>query len=78
MLLNTELWLAEPASATARDSGSGFGEGLTGAAAARRYAARTAQSPRAHSTSLLQGMHRSMLAPDSNASMVDIEKAAQG
>ncbi|CAK0786536.1 Histone deacetylase 19 [Coccomyxa viridis] len=68
----------EPVSATARDSGSGLGEGLTGAAAARRYAARTAQSPRAHSTSLLQGMHRSILAPDSNTSMVDIEKAAQG
>lgn len=65
----------EPVSATARDSGSGFGEGATGAAAARRY---TGQSPRAHSSSLLQGMHRSLLAPDSNTTAIDIEKAAQG
>ena len=72
------LLYAEPVSATARDSGSGFGDGLTAAAAARRYAARTPQTPRAHITSLLQGMHRSMLAPDSNTSMMDIEKAAQG
>ena len=69
---------AEPMSANGRDSGSGYGEGGTGAAAARRFASRTAQSPRAHSSSLLQGMHRSMLAPDSSATAMDIEKAAQG
>ena len=69
---------AEPMSANGRDSGSGYGEGASGAAAARRFASRTAQSPRAHSSSLLQGMHRSMLAPDSNATAMEIERAAQG
>ena len=61
-----------------RDTGSGYGDEAVGAAAARRFASRIAQSPRAHSITLLEGRHRSMLAPDSDsdrdAMAMDLER----